>query len=88
MKNSLYLNDVNEEEVLNWLCEHVSPLEMTTRPEYAYHDMYHGNDDKWIMETTDVSDVSGSAWDTITEVVFKNKEDIMYCHLVWGGSIQ
>lgn len=88
MKNSLYLNDANEEEVLNWLCEHVSPLVMTTRAEHAYHDMYHGDDDKWIMDTIDVSDVSGSAWDTVTEIVFKSKEDIMYCNLVWGGTIQ
>ena len=88
MKNCLYLGDADEEEVLNWLCEHISPLVMTTRAEFAYHDMHHGDDDKWIMDTTDTSDVRGCKWDTITEIVFKNKEDVMYCHLVWGGSIQ
>lgn len=88
MKNCLYLGDANEEDVLNWLCEHISPLVMTTKAEYAYHEMYHGDDDLWIMDTTDVSDVSSSKWDTITEIIFKNKEDVMYCHLVWGGTIQ
>jgi hypothetical protein len=88
MKNCLYLGDVNDEDVLNWLCEHISPLVLTTKAEYDYFEMYHGDDDKWIMHSADVSDVSSSKWDTVTEIIFKNKEDVMYCHLVWGGSIQ
>jgi hypothetical protein len=88
MKNILYLTDVNEEDVVNWLCEHISPLAITTRAEYVYHCQYYGDDDKWILESTDVSDVSSSNWDTITEIVFKEKEDAMYCHLRWGGKIQ
>ena len=88
MKTRIYIGDADEQALLNWLCENISPLVMTTKAEFAYFEMYHGDDDKWIMNTTDVSDVSSSKWDTITEVIFNNKEDVMYCHLVWGGSIQ
>jgi hypothetical protein len=88
MNKCLYIGDANEEELLNWLCENISPLIMTTKAQYAYYEMYHGDHDLWIMNTTDVSDVSSSKWDTITEILFKNKEDVMYCHLVWGGTTQ
>ena len=86
MKTTLYIGDVDEQDLLNWLCENISPLVMTTRAEHAYYDMHHGDNDLWIMDTTDVSDVSSSKWDTITEVMFKNKEDLVYCQLVWGGT--
>jgi hypothetical protein len=88
MNKCLYIGDADEQALLNWLCENISPLVMTTKAEFAYFEMYHGDDDKWIMNTTDVSDVSSSKWDTITEVTFRDKEDIMYCHLVWGGTTQ
>lgn len=85
---SLYIGDINEYELVNWLSENISPVAMTTRAEYQYFDMYHGDDDKWIMDTTDVSDVSSSKWDTITHIQFRHKEDLMLCHLAWGGTIQ
>ncbi len=88
MNRCLYIGDADEEALLNWLCENISPLVMTTRAQYAYHDMYHGDNDRWTMDTTDVSDVSSSKWDTITEIVFKDQEDVMFCRLVWGGTVQ
>ena len=84
----LYLGDVDEEELLAWLCENISSLVMTTKAEYSYFNMYHGDDDLWIMETSDVSDVSGSHWDTITVVTFLRKEDAMLSRLRWGGTLQ
>ncbi len=86
--NSLYIGDVNEHELAGWLSENISPIVMTTRAEWQYFDMFHGDNDLWIMDTTDVSDLSSSRYDTITHVQFKNKEDCMLCHLAWGGSIQ
>jgi hypothetical protein len=59
---SLYIGDINEYELVNWLSENISPVAMTTRAEYQYFDMYHGDDDKWIMDTTDVSDVIPASW--------------------------
>ena len=84
----LYLGDVDEEELLAWLCENISSLVMTTKAEYSYFNMYHGDDDLWIMETSDVSDVSGSRWDTMTVVTFLRKEDAMLSRLRWGGTLQ
>lgn len=84
----LYLGDVDEEELLAWLCENISSLVMTTKAEYSYFNMYHGDDDLWIMETSDVSDVSGSSWDTMTVVTFLRKEDAMLSRLRWGGTLQ
>ena len=84
----LYLGDVDEEELLGWLCETISPLVMTTKAEYSYFNMYHGDDDLWIMDTSDVSDVSGSSWDTMTVVTFLRKEDAMLSRLRWGGILK
>jgi hypothetical protein len=47
--------------------------------------MYHGDRDLWILQTTDVSDVSGQ-FDTITHVRFKSINDLLLCKLTWGGS--
>jgi hypothetical protein len=85
---NLYLGDVDEEELLAWLCENISSLVMTTKAEYSYFNMYHGDDDLWIMETSDVSDLNSSPWDTITQVTFKSNEDAMLSRLRWGGTLQ
>jgi hypothetical protein len=84
----LYIGDVNEEELYSWLCANISPLVMTTRAEWSYYDMYHGDNDLWIMHSQDVSDVSGSPWDVITQVSFKNKEDAVMTKLCFGGSFK
>jgi hypothetical protein len=88
MLNSLLIGDVDQDALLNWLCENISPLVMTTRNEYSYFNMYHGDDDLWIMDTTDVSDVNSSKWDEITQVIFKNKDDLLLCKLTWSGVIE
>ena len=85
--NSLYIGDVDLDALLNWLCENISGLAMTTRHDNSYYNMYHGDDDKWIMETSDVSDVRGSSWDEMTQLRFKNKEDLFLCKLTWGGAV-
>jgi aromatic ring-cleaving dioxygenase len=83
----LYLGDAVEDEVLSWLIENISGLVMTTKPEFHYYNTYHGDNDLWIMNTTDVSDVSSSKWDEITEIVFQTKEDAMLCSLRFGGRV-
>lgn len=87
LTHNLYIGDVEEEDVYAWLSETISPLLMTTKAEFRYYDMYHGDRDLWIMQTTDVSDVSGSSNDTITLVSFKNIEDALLTKLRFGGSI-
>jgi len=82
----IYLGDPNEEEVLSWLMENVSPLGMTTKAEFNYYNTYYGDDDLWVMNTSDVSDVSGP-WDEISELIFRIKEDAMLCGLRFGGRI-
>jgi hypothetical protein len=84
----LYLGDVDEDELLGWLCENISPLVMTTKAEFSYFNMYHGDDDLWIMETSDVSDVRGSPWDTMTRIIFLRKDDAMLSRLRWGGTLE
>jgi len=84
---NLYIGDVEEEDVYCWLSETVSPLVMTTKAEFSYYDMYHGDRDLWIMQTTDVSDVSGSSNDTVTLISFKHMEDALLARLRFGGSI-
>lgn len=66
--------------------ENVSPLGMTTKAEFNYYNTYYGDDDLWVMNTSDVSDVSGQ-WDEIAELVFRTKEDAMLCSLRFGGRI-
>jgi hypothetical protein len=82
--NSLLIGDVDQDALLNWLCKNISPLILTTKDQYSYYNMYHGDDDLWIMSTTDVSDVSGSQHDEITQVLFKNINDLLLCKLTWG----
>jgi len=84
----LYIGDAVEEDVYEWLCENIAPVLMTTQAEYDYFKMYHGDHDLWIMHSTDVSDVGGSRWDTITQISFKKKEDAIMTKLRFGGSIQ
>ncbi len=81
----LYISDVDEKQIVEWLCENISPVVFTTKAEFAYYEMYHGDHDLWILDTSDVSDVSLTA-DTVTQVCFKKKEDRMLCQLAWGGS--
>lgn len=83
---NLYIGDAVEEDVYSWLSETIAPLLMTTQAEYDYYNMYHGDQDLWIMHSADVSDVSGS-YDTITVVSFKNKEDALMAKLRFGGSM-
>jgi hypothetical protein len=85
-KYNLYLGDKDEEEVLGWLIENISPLAMTTKAQYSYYATYHGNGDKWIMDTADVSDVS-LQHDLITHIRIRYKEDAMLCALRFGGKI-
>lgn len=87
MTKDLYLCDVNEQAVLEWICENISPVAFTTRAEFAYNDMYHGERDLWILDTTDVSDASYQ-WDTITRVQFLHEEDAALTLLRWGGSLK
>lgn len=85
---NIYLGDANENETLSWLIENIGPLALTTKKEFAYFNTYHGQDDLWVMDTTDVSDVSSSRWDEITHLQFKTKEDAMLFSIRFGGSIQ
>ena len=82
----LYLGDANEEEVLGWLIESISPLAFSSKAEFNYYDTYHGNGGVWCMNTSDVSDVSGP-WDEITEITFQRKEDAILCSLRFGGRV-
>jgi hypothetical protein len=83
---SLYLGDKDEEDVLSWLIENISAVALTSKEEFAYYNTYHGDNDKWVMNTSDVSDVS-LQYDTITMVQFKHKEDAILCVLRFGGKI-
>lgn len=83
---SLYLGDKEESEVLGWLIENIGAIEKTLKEEFQYFNTYHGVNDKWLMNTSDVSDVSGQ-YDTITLVQFKDKEDAVLCALRFGGRI-
>lgn len=83
---SLYLGDKDEDDVLGWLIENVGPLGKTTKEEYNYYNTYHGAKSKWIMNTSDVSDVSGQ-FDLITAIGFKHKEDAVLCALRFGGKV-
>lgn len=87
LNHNLYIGDVEEEDVYSWLSETISPVMMTTKAEFSYYDMYHGDRDLWIMQTTDVSDVSGSANDTVTLISFKHLEDALLAKLRFGGSV-
>jgi len=82
----LYIGDVNDHDLADWLAGNISPVVFTTRSEFAYYDMYHGDFDLWILDTTDVSDVSSSKYDTISVVTFSRREDLMLCQLTWGGT--
>lgn len=83
----LYIGDKDENDILGWLIANVAPLGSTTKEDWNYYNTYKSKNDTWIMNTTDVSDVSSSQWDTMTHVVFKNKDDAMLCKLTWGGII-
>jgi hypothetical protein len=80
------LGDRDETELYDWLCENIAPVLMTTKAQYDYFTMYHGEDDLWIMHSADVSDTSGS-YDLITQLSFKNKEDALMAKLRFGGSM-
>lgn len=82
----LYLGDKDEEDVLGWLIENIGPLGLTTKAEYNYYNTYHGLNDDWVMNTSDVSDVSGQ-FDLITQLTFKHKEDAVLCALRFGGQV-
>ncbi len=83
---NLYLGDRDETELYDWLCENIAPVLMTTKSEWDYFTMYHGDDDLWIMHSADVSDTSGQ-YDIITVLSFKNKEDALMAKLRFGGSM-
>jgi hypothetical protein len=82
----LYLGDKEEEDVLGWLIENIGPLGLTTKADFNYYNTYYGTDATWMMDTSDVSDVSGQ-FDTITQVCFTHKEDAVLCSLRFGGTI-
>ena len=81
----LHVGDADESKLVEWLCENLSPIVFTTRSEYSYSDMYHGDHDLWILHTQDVSDVSGQ-YDTITQIHFAKKEDRLLFQLTFGGT--
>jgi hypothetical protein len=81
----LYIGDANEESVVEWLCENLSPIVLTTRAEHSLTDMYHGDCDLWILNTQDVSDIR-SRYDNITMIRFLRDEDRLLCQLTWGGT--
>jgi hypothetical protein len=83
---NLYLGDRDETELYEWLCENIAPVLMTTKAEWDYFTMYHGDNDLWIMHSADVSDTSGQ-YDIITVLSFKHKEDAVLACLRFGGSI-
>jgi hypothetical protein len=83
----LYIGDKDEHDILSWLIANIAPLGKTEKAEWNYYNTYKAKREKWIMNTTDVSDVSSSSWDTLTHVIFKDKEDAVLCKLTWGGSI-
>ncbi len=83
---NLYVGDVDEEEILSWLCESISPISHTKKEEFQYYGTYYGKDNSWIMNTSDVSDVSGQ-FDTITLISFKHQADSIVARLRWGGSL-
>jgi hypothetical protein len=83
---NLYLGDRDETELYDWLCENIAPVLMTTKADWDYFTMYHGDDDLWIMHSADVSDTSGQ-YDIITVLSFKNKEDALMAKLRFGGSM-
>ena len=82
---NLYIGDIDEQEILGWLCENIGPIARTVKEEYNYFNTYHGSNNLWVMNTSDVSDVSGQ-YDTITLVSFKRPEDAMLTKIRWGGS--
>ena len=81
----LYIGDAHEPDLLEWLCENLSPVVFTTRAEGHYTDMYHGDHDLWILDSQDVSDTS-SQFDTITVIHFLRKEDRLLFQLTFGGT--
>jgi len=83
---NLYLGDRDETELYEWLCENIAPVLMTTKAEWDYFTMYHGDDDLWIMHSADVSDTSGQ-YDIITVLSFKHREDAVMAKLRFGGSM-
>lgn len=83
---SLYIGDKDEDEVLGWLIQNVSELASTTKEEFNYFNTYRGAGDKWVMNTTDVSDVSGQ-FDEIALIVFALREDAIMAKLRFGGSM-
>lgn len=84
----LYISDVDEDEVLAWLSENICPIGNTNKKEWNYFNTYIGVRKKWQLETADVSDLSSSPWDTITQVTFKSNEDALMCKLRWGGTLR
>ena len=83
--HTLYIGDVDEQEVVEWLTRNLSPVVFTTRTDGDYYDMYHGDHDLWILHSQDVSDVSGQ-YDTITQICFAKKEDRLLFQLTFGGT--
>ena len=83
---NLYVGDLIEADLYDWLCENIAPVLMTSKAEWDYFTMYHGDDDLWIMHSADVSDTSGQ-YDIITVMSFKNKEDALMAKLRFGGSM-
>jgi hypothetical protein len=83
----LYIGDKDENDILAWLIANIGPLWKTSREEWNYYNTYKGDDNCWIMSTSDVSDVSSSSWDTLTHIIFKKQEDAVLCKLTWGGTI-
>ena len=81
---SLYIGDPDEKELLEWLCENLGPVILTTKQQDEYYESYHG--ENWTMDTTEVSDVS-LQYDIICQVRISKKEEAMLTKLRWGGTI-
>lgn len=88
LNHNLYLGDWDETELYDWLCETVAPVLSTSQAEYNYFVRYHGDNNLWTMHSADVSDVTGSIYDTVTVISFLNREDAIMAKLKFGGSLE
>lgn len=84
---NLFIGDVDEDEVVAWLSESICPIgSVDKNSEWQYFTTFIGERNRWRLESTDVSDVSG-CYDTMTQITFKITEDALMCKLRWGGSL-
>jgi len=83
---NLYIGDNDDNDILTWLQENVEKLERTTKEEWNWFNTYHGMNNSWIMESSDVSDTS-SKYDIISQITFTTKEDAIMCGLRFGVTV-